>query len=98
MGVASGTIAAAILFLVTLFLAIKGGTVIAPTLDLLAQYFPGYNVTFHGAFIGAIYAFIVFGLIGWSMAAIRNVTLFLYWIFIRRHAEHAALQHLMDIV
>jgi protoporphyrinogen oxidase len=98
MGVATGTIAAALLWIVTFILAIKGGSVVGQTLGLLGQYFPGYRVTFRGALVGAIYAFIVFGLIGWAVAAIRNVTLFLYWIFIRRHAEHEALRHLMDIV
>jgi hypothetical protein len=98
MGVAGGTIMALGVMFLTLFLVIKGGAIVGPNLELLNQYFPGYRVTTAGAFIGAAYAFVVGGVAGWTAAAIRNVAMFVYWIVVRRHAEHAALRHLMDIV
>ena len=97
MGVAGGVIAGAVILLLTLVLVIKGGAVVGPNLSLLNQYFPGYRVTLGGAFIGAAYAFVVGGVIGWMGAAIRNVTMFLYWIVIRRQAEHLAMRQFLEI-
>jgi len=71
--------------------------VVGPNLELLNQYFPGYRVNLFGSVLGAIYAFAVGGLFGWLAAAIRNVSMFFYWIFIRRRAERVALRHLMDV-
>ncbi|HEY7088356.1 MAG TPA: hypothetical protein VH518_09730, partial [Tepidisphaeraceae bacterium] len=98
MGVAGGAVAAALIMVLTLFLVIKGGPVIGPNLALLRQYFPGYRVTLGGAFIGAVYAFVVGGVLGWTAAAIRNVAMFLYWIVVRRRAEHLALRQFLEIV
>jgi protoporphyrinogen oxidase len=98
MGVASGVIAAALIMILTLLLVIKGGPVVGPNLSLLNQYFPDYSVTLGGAFIGAAYAFVVGGVIGWTLAAVRNVSMFLYWIVVRRRAEHLALRQFLEII
>lgn len=60
------------LFVATLALVIKGGDDVGRHLGLLAVYFPGYRVTFPGAFIGFIYAFVV------GYATGRVVCLFYY--------------------
>jgi hypothetical protein len=98
MGVAGGVIAASMIFILTLLLAIKGGAVVGPNLSLLNQYFPDYSVSVGGAFIGAAYAFILGGAIGWTLAAVRNVSMFLYWIIVRRRAEHLALRQFLEII
>ena len=98
MGVAAGAVSAILLFVLTMILVIKGGPDVGAHLRLLSNYFPGYQVTVGGAVIGAGYALIAGSLIGWAGAAIRNVVLFLYWIFVKRRAEHAALRHLMEVI
>src|SRR5437879_12773820 len=55
MGVAVGAVSGAILFLVTMMLIVKGGTVIGPNLSLLGQFFPGYGVTLGGSLVGLLY-------------------------------------------
>jgi protoporphyrinogen oxidase len=64
-----------IMFIATLWLVIKGGDVVGPTLSLLGQYFIGYTVTVKGAFIGMAYTFFWFFLLGWFFAYMRNASL-----------------------
>jgi hypothetical protein len=58
-GVALGAILALGLFLATAILVVRGGPNPGPHLSLLGQYFPGYRVTWPGAFLGLAYGFIV---------------------------------------
>jgi len=72
---ASATIAAAFLFLLTLALVIKGappGIPVGPHLAKLAVFFPGYTVSVAGAFVGALYAGLVGGILGWLLALVWN--------------------------
>jgi len=72
---ASATIAAAFLLLLTLALVIKGappGIPVGPHLAKLAVFFPGYTVSVPGAFIGALYAALVGGALGWVLAIVWN--------------------------
>ena len=57
LGLTLGLLAAALLFAATNFLVLRGGPVVGPHLGLLAQFFPGYRVSFTGSFIGAAYGF-----------------------------------------
>jgi hypothetical protein len=57
LGIACGIVAAAILFIATVVLLIRGGDPVGPKLSLLRQYFPGYSVSWPGALIGMIYGF-----------------------------------------
>jgi protoporphyrinogen oxidase len=98
MGMACGAAAAAVIFVLTSVLVIKGGEIVGPNLSLLRQYFPGYRVNFLGAFIGAAYAFAAGMVVGWLAAAVHNVSMFLYWIVIRRRAEHLALRHFLEVI
>lgn len=43
------------LFAATAWLLIIGGENIGPHLNLLSQFFPGYSVTWRGAFVGFLY-------------------------------------------
>jgi len=58
-GTVLGLLAGTGLFLATNLLVLRGGPNPGPHLGLLAQYFPGYSVTFGGSFIGFGYAFAV---------------------------------------
>ena len=73
--VASAAIAALLLFVLTLALVIKGappGVPVGPHLAKLAVFFPGYTVTFVGAFVGALYAGVVGAATGWILAIVWN--------------------------
>jgi hypothetical protein len=56
----------------TIWLVLKGGTVIGPNLALLAQFCPGYSVTFLGSFVGFLYGFVYGGIGGYVVSAIYN--------------------------
>ena len=67
-GAVTGLFAGFVVFVATLWLVIKGGVVVGPHLQLLGQYFLGYEVTVLGSFIGLSYGFLV-GLLGGYLAA-----------------------------
>jgi hypothetical protein len=58
-GISAGLLFGGGLFLATIFLVIRGGPNMGQHLSLLRVFFPGYSVTWIGAFIGFIYAFVV---------------------------------------
>ena len=60
------------LFLATNFLVIKGGPHVGAHLGLLANFFPGYRVTFFGSIIGFFYMFIVGLIVGMVLGAVYN--------------------------
>ena len=57
LGVVTGILIGALVFLATNWLVIKGGEPIGPHLALLGQFFIGYRVTFWGSLIGFVYGF-----------------------------------------
>jgi len=74
--VASAAVAATGLLALTLALIIKGappGMPVGPHLAQLAALFPGYSVSVGGALIGAVYAGVVGGALGFILAAFWNV-------------------------
>lgn len=70
--VAMGTMGGLVLFLATAWLLIRGGQNVGATLGLLSHYFPGYSVTWPGAFVGLGYGVLAGGLTGGAMAWIYN--------------------------
>jgi len=86
-GVALGTLGGLGLFLATIALVLKGGPVVGPHLQLLAQYFPGYRVSLVGSIVGLVYGFATGFAVGWGFALIRNATVFLYEAMIRRRID-----------
>ncbi len=71
-GLALGVLAAVGLFLATVILVVRGGPNPGPHLALLGVYFPGYSVTWPGAFIGALYALVAGYVAGRATGAIYN--------------------------
>ena len=47
------------LFLATIFLVLRGGPNVGQHLVMLRVFFPGYSVTWLGAFVGFIYGFVL---------------------------------------
>ena len=60
------------LFVLTAWLLIKGGHNVGSHLQLLANYFPGYAVTWPGSLLGLLYGALVGGLAGWAVGTIYN--------------------------
>ena len=58
-GISTGLLLGSGLFLATVFLVIRGGPTVGRHLVMLRAFFPGYSVTWLGAFVGFIYAFVL---------------------------------------
>ena len=78
LGLAVGVWGAIAFFLATALLIVKGGAPIGPHLGLLAQYFPGYTVTWTGSLLGLAYGFVSGFAFGWAVAVLRNVLVSVY--------------------
>ena len=89
MAVALGVVFALALFSATAILLIKSamtGAVAGPHLALLGIYLPGYEVSWPGAFLGAIYLFILGALLGFILAVLWNLShhLFVAFMMLKR--------------
>ena len=58
-GISTGLLFGGGLFLATIFLVLRGGPNVGQHLSMLRVFFPGYSVTWTGAVIGFIYAFVL---------------------------------------
>ncbi len=72
MGVVFGALFGVGLFLATAWLVLRGGTNVGQHLSLLGNYYPGYSVTWGGAFVGLIYGCLTGGLLGYVVAWLYN--------------------------
>jgi hypothetical protein len=90
---ASAMMAGVLLLALTLTLVVKGaapGVPVGPHLAHLAVFFPGYSVSAGGAWIGAAYASLVGGAVGFVLATVWNVAHTLLLAFIRVRASLAS--------
>jgi hypothetical protein len=60
------------LFVATVWLLLRGGVQVGKTLNLLGHYFPGYSVTWGGAFVGLFYGLLFGVIVGYGTATIYN--------------------------
>ncbi len=60
------------LFVATIWLVARQGHDVGRHLGLLINYFPGYTVTWSGAFLGFFYGALLGAGIGWSVAWVYN--------------------------
>jgi hypothetical protein len=72
LGIVLGILFGSGLFLMTNFLVLKGGQHVGAHLALLANFFPGYRVTFLGSIIGFCYAFLTGIVVGFAVGAVYN--------------------------
>ena len=72
MAIVFGLVGGTGLFLATAWLLAQGGQAVGKHLNLLGNFFPGYAVTWPGAFLGFFYGLIAGGLIGWAVAFVYN--------------------------
>jgi hypothetical protein len=61
------------LFAATLWLLIRGGPNVGQHLSLLQVYYPGYSVTWVGAFVGLAYGALTGAVLGWCVASLYNL-------------------------
>ncbi len=73
MAVVFGILGGFCLFAATGWLVFIGGEVVGPHLGLLGAFFPGYSVTWPGAFIGFVYGALTGAIVGYLLAWIYNV-------------------------
>ena len=85
-----------LMFLATIWLVIKGGEMVGPTLSLLSVYFAGYSVTAKGALIAFGYSFFCGFLFGWLFAYLRNLFLACYVYRAKKKAELLSLRDFFD--
>jgi protoporphyrinogen oxidase len=93
---ATGSMSGLLVFLATIWLLFKGGEVIGPNLQLLAQYFAGYTVTVKGAFIAFGYSFGWGFLFGWLIAYLRNLFLSWYVYRLKKKTKFLSFRDLID--
>ena len=79
-GISFGMLLGLGLFIATIVLVIKGGPNVGEHLSLLSIYFPGYRVTWPGAFLGFMYAFVIGYALGRLVGTVYN------WIAFPRHS------------
>jgi hypothetical protein len=71
-GLALAVLAGVGLFLATAMLLVQGGADPGPHLGLLGEYFPGYTVSWPGAFIGFAYGWVVGYATGFFVGTLYN--------------------------
>ena len=71
-GISFGLVLGGGLFLATVILVLRGGPQVGQHLGMLSAFFPGYRVTWPGAFIGFVYAFVVGYALGRVIGAVYN--------------------------
>ena len=96
LGTAIGALFGLFLFAATLILVAKGGDRIGPNLGLLGQFFKGYTVTFSGSLVGLFYGFVTGFALGWTVAFLRNLLVWVYLQSIRLKARLSALEEFID--
>jgi hypothetical protein len=67
-----GLMGGAGLFLMTVWLLLKGGETVGPHLALLSNFFLGYSVTWKGSIVGFFWGALVGALIGWAIGKLYN--------------------------
>ena len=94
-GMAVGLTAAGLMFFVTVFHILVAPDRVSD-IQLLSQYFYGYQVDWLGAFIGAAWAGVVGFVAGFFFAFIRNVVL-ATWVMTKRvKAELTSARDILD--
>jgi hypothetical protein len=96
LGLAIGVWCGLAFFLATALLIVKGAAPIGPHLGLLAQYFPGYTVTWTGSLLGLAYGFVAGFAFGWAVAFLRNVLLSVYLHVVKFRARLSSMDSFLD--
>ena len=71
-GISTGLLLGGGLFFATVFLVLRGGPTVGQHLSMLRVFFPGYSVTWLGAFVGFVYAFVIGYALGRIIGSVYN--------------------------
>jgi hypothetical protein len=94
-GIAVGTMAGALLFLLTVFHVVVNPSN-ALDIGLLAEYFYGYSVSWRGAFVGLAWGLATGFIAGWFVAFVRNLVVTVTIFAIRTRAELEQTRDFLD--
>src|SRR5262245_33842553 len=95
LGVAAGVVAALLVFAVTVFHVVAAPRE-APHIELLAEYFYGYDVTWRGALVGAWWSFVVAFVAAWFAAFVYNFVMATWVFFIRMKIDFSQTTDFLD--
>ncbi len=94
LGAACGVVAGGGLFLLT---ALHVGLGIdALPIDLLGQFFAGYEVSWRGAFVGLAWGAVVGFVDGWLLGFVHNVSVGFWMFVVRTKHDYAATRNFLD--
>jgi protoporphyrinogen oxidase len=94
--VAVGSASGLAILVSTFWLILTGVDSRDPNFNLLGQYFIGYTVSPEGAFLGLGYCFLWGFIFGWLYAYLRNLSISVYFHWIRRQAESVSFKDFLD--
>lgn len=94
LGIAVGATVALLVLVVTIFHLIVQPTDIP--IDLLSQYFYGYDLTWRGALIGVWWGFVAGFAAGWFLAFMRNISVATWLFVVRAKASLAQSSDFLD--
>ena len=94
-GIALGVASALVWFGITAVYLIRTPHPLLP-LELLAEYFYGFTVSWRGAFVASAWGFVVGFVAGWFVAFCRNLTTATLLFITRTRAELAATRTFLD--
>lgn len=95
LGIAIGLVWGLMVWFATVILLLRGGENVGSNLELLQQYFLGYNVSWTGAIVGFLYAAFLGFVTGCAFALLRNLLIYLYLRGIRNRRRRESLNDLL---
>lgn len=94
-GAATGTASALLVVALTIDALVRGPRERLPV-ELLAEYFSGYTVSWQGVFVGAGWAWFTGFVLGWFIAFARNVVLATQLVIVRTKAHLSETRGFLD--
>lgn len=96
LGISLGIVCGIWLFLLAFIPRVMKDFQVLRSVKLLAQYFPGFKMSYAGIMVGVVYACVVGFVIGYLFASIRNYLMHFYMKSLRRRGEQEQASELLD--
>jgi len=95
LGIAVGAVCAVGIFAITVFHVVLR-PIDALDIQLLGQYFYGYDVSWRGAFVGMFWGFVTGFVTGWFTAFVRNFAVAVRVLVLKSKAELTEVKDFLD--
>lgn len=95
---AMGIVAAALLMVMTIWSVMADEGAGKQMLEPLAQYFYGFSVSYLGAVLGSLHAFVWAFVFGWLLAYCRNLLVGVYVSIVARRANSETMKRVLDYI